>query len=228
MNIALMSRVAPFGLYMAFIALEELLQFLYKHGLLAITNKEMLFVYPLKIVSVALLLLLLRRNYTELIFREVLNLRYLVISLVVGVIVFAFWIRLDFPGVTMGTLRGFDPTVITDTTLRNILIISRLFGAVLVVPVMEELFWRSFIIRYIVNPDFCKIPIGFFTWPSFVVTIVLFGVEHNLFLAGMLAGVAYNGLLYYTRSISACVVAHGLTNLLLGVYVLQTGKWYFW
>ncbi|MGA7827253.1 MAG: CPBP family glutamic-type intramembrane protease [Geobacteraceae bacterium] len=56
----------------------------------------------------------------------------------------------------------------------------------------------------------------------------MFGLEHNLFLAGIMAGIAYNLLLYRTKSLSACILAHGLTNLALGIYVLQTGKWYFW
>jgi hypothetical protein len=53
-------------------------------------------------------------------------------------------------------------------------------------------------------------------------------MEHNLFLAGVMAGAAYNLLLYYTRSIAQCIVAHSVTNLALGIYVLATGKWYFW
>ena len=56
---------------------------------------------------------------------------------------------------------------------------------------MEELFWRSSLVRYIISPDFSKIPIGRFTWPSFLITAVLFGQEHNQLLADMLAGLAY-------------------------------------
>jgi CAAX prenyl protease-like protein len=93
---------------------------------------------------------------------------------------------------------------------------------------MEELFWRSFLIRYVISPDFSRVPIGMFTWSSFLITAVLFGLEHNLFVAGILAGIAYNLLLYYTRSLSACILAHAITNFILGVYVLQTGKWHFW
>ena len=93
---------------------------------------------------------------------------------------------------------------------------------------MEELFWRSFFIRYLIGPDFSKVPIGMATWPSFLLTTVLFGLEHNLFFAGIMAGIAYNLLLYYTRSISHCIIAHGLTNLLLGIYVLTTERWHFW
>jgi len=61
-----------------------------------------------------------------------------------------------------------------------------------------------------------------------VLTTVLFGFEHNLWLAGMMAGAAYNLILYYTKSISQCITAHAVTNLCLGSYVLYTGRWQFW
>jgi CAAX prenyl protease-like protein len=105
---------------------------------------------------------------------------------------------------------------------------ARLAGAVLLVPVMEELFWRSFLIRYLIETDFSKVPIGQFTWASCIITVVLFGLEHNLILAGIMAGLAYNLLLYFTRSIFHCTLSHAVTNLLLGLYVLQTGNWHFW
>jgi hypothetical protein len=53
-------------------------------------------------------------------------------------------------------------------------------------------------------------------------------MEHNMFLAGILAGAIYNLLLYYTKSLSQCVLAHAVTNLALGFFVLLSQKWYFW
>jgi uncharacterized protein len=228
MNIDLVSRVAPFVLYMVFIALEEAIRFLVGKGVLSLDDQSMLFLYPIKVLAVGVLLVLLRKRYTEISFGEIFRPAVLLSSLAAGVVVFVIWIHMDFPAAVMGTLRGFDPSIVEGGAARTFLVLSRIAGAVLVVPVMEELFWRSFLIRYIIHPDFSKVALGRFTWSSFVITVVLFGVEHNLFLAGMMAGVVYNVLLYRTRSISACIVAHGLTNLLLGFYVLQTGKWYFW
>ena len=69
---------------------------------------------------------------------------------------------------------------------------------------------------------------GLFTWPSFLVTSALFAVEHDRWLVGLMAGVAYNLLFYRTKSLYACMVAHGVTNLALGIYVLRTGQWTFW
>lgn len=228
MNIATLSRIAPFTLYMVFIAMEGLLHTLAGKGFLTIPDPYLLCLYPLKVLAVALVLFLFRRNYAEIRFKELLTPTIFFFASLTGIAVFVLWINLDQPFATMGTLRGFNPNLFPAEGMRFFLITTRLAGAALVVPLMEELFWRSFLIRYIISPDFSKIPIGRFTWPSFLITAVLFGLEHNLFLAGILAGLAYNLLRYRTKSLSACILAHGVTNLALGIYVLQTGKWYFW
>ncbi len=107
-------------------------------------------------------------------------------------------------------------------------IVSRVLGATVVVAFMEELFWRGFLIRWLVKEDFKRVPLGTFTWSSCLVTVVLFGLEHDLWLAGLVCGALYNWLYYRTRSIPACVIAHGVSNGLLAAYVLATGDWKFW
>jgi hypothetical protein len=73
------------------------------------------------------------------------------------------------------------------------------------------------------------VPVGAFSWKSFGITVAMFGLEHGaLWHVGMITGALYNGLLYRTRSLWACVLAHAVTNLLLAVYVLATGKWGYW
>jgi uncharacterized protein len=69
------------------------------------------------------------------------------------------------------------------------------------------------------------LPLGCLPPISFIVTVVLFGSEHTLWLAGMMAGAIYNLLLYKTRRLWPCILAHGVTNLLLGVHVLVTQEW---
>ncbi len=109
-----------------------------------------------------------------------------------------------------------------------LLFVFRFLGAVIVVPIVEELFWRSFALRWIIDENFTTVPIGAFTWFSFLVIVLGFGFEHHRWLVGLAAGVIYNGLLYYKKDLSACVLAHAVTNLLLGVYVLLTQQWNFW
>jgi len=104
----------------------------------------------------------------------------------------------------------------------------RILGAALVVPVFEAIFWRSLILRYIINPNFTQVRIGTFTLTSCLISSLLFGAEHHQWLAGIVAGLLYNALLYRTRHVTYCIFAHGLTNLLLGAYVIQTGKWVLW
>jgi len=221
-------RVAPFGLFMAFIGLEEALRFLAGKGLLEISPQVLQGLYPVKVLAVALVLCLFRGSYAELSMRDLAKPLALMLSVAAGLAVFAFWIRLDLPWATIGKPAGFDPNIYTDGSVRSAMTVFRLFGAVLVVPVMEELFWRSFLVRFIISHDFSKVPVGHFTWFSFLVSAVLFGLEHNLVVAGILAGIVYNALLFYTRSLSSCILAHAVTNLALGAYVLTTGRWYFW
>ena len=93
---------------------------------------------------------------------------------------------------------------------------------------MEELFWRSFLIRWVINPDFEKVALGTFSLGSFAATVILFGLEHHLWLAGIMAGVAYYALLYKTKRLGPCVMAHSTTNLALGIHVLATEEWQWW
>lgn len=221
-------RILPFALFMAFICIEEGLRFLINKGVTSFSIQALYCLYPLKTLSVAIILLLFLPHYEEINLRDLTKIGPTLASIFIGLIVFILWINMDWSFGTFGNPQGFNPKQLSGYFTQTIFTIIRMAGAVIVVPVMEELFWRSFLIRYIINQDFSKVPIGRFTWISFLVSSFLFGLEHNLFLAGIMAGVAYNLLLYYTKSLSQCIIAHAVTNLALGIYVVATGKWYFW
>jgi len=221
-------RVAPFALFMLFIGLDELLHLLRNQGLINITDTFFLFLYPVKISLVGMTLWLWRSAYTEIDARDLLKFRNSFISMITGIVVFVLWIWMIWPFAIFGKPTGFDPSIFVDDRLKYFMITVRLVGAVVIVPIMEELFWRSFLIRYLTGPSFMEMRIGQMTVTSFIVTTVLFGLEHNLWLAGMMAGAAYNLLLIHTRSIAQCIVAHAATNALLGIYVLMTKQWFFW
>jgi CAAX protease family protein len=178
--------------------------------------------YPLKTLVVGGSLLLFSRYLPDL------RPRSTAFAAAVGVVMFVLWVLPEGHYPTIGTPRSVDPFDHVSGAAAWAWIAFRLLGATVVVAVMEELFWRGFILRWIVDQDFERVAIGTFTWPSFVVTSALFAVEHDRWLVGLAAGVAYNLLLYRTRSLYACMVAHGVTNLALGLYVLGTGKWGFW
>ena len=108
------------------------------------------------------------------------------------------------------------------------LVIVRLAGAALIVPVMEELFWRSFLLRWIHHPSFLSVdPKGVGLKPL-LASSVLFASEHRLWFAGLLAGLAYAWLYKKTGNLWVPILAHAVTNGLLGAYVLTTGSWAFW
>jgi CAAX prenyl protease-like protein len=221
-------RFLPFAIFMAFIGLDELLQELIGLGFIKLEATALYYLYPLKTVVVGYLLYRFREEYNELSFKELLKIPTTLIVSCLGVLVFMLWIQMDWTLDESATLPGFNPLLLPSVAVRIIMTLFRIVGAVLVVPLMEELFWRSFLIRYIIDNNFEKVRIGTFTWGSFLLTIVLFGAEHNYIYAGIMAGVVYNLILYKTRSLAQCVLAHSVTNLALAIYVVFTGKWQFW
>ncbi len=221
-------RVIPFAGFMVFIGVEEVLRFLRGHEVVSFSEQSLFWLYPVKTFAAAILLFWLYRRFSELNWRDLGRIPDTLLSLFLGLVVFVLWINMDWNFNALSEGTGFDPGTVADTRLRNGLVFFRLVGPVLVVPLMEELFWRSFILRYLVDNDFMKIRIGHFTWFSCLVSAVLFGLEHHLIFAGIMAGLAYNLLLYRTKSIAQCVFAHAVTNLALGVYVFISGKWMFW
>ena len=221
-------RYLPFAVFMAFIGLEELIRFCAYLGLLKLQATTLYYLYPIKALTVGSLLILNIKQYRELSFKDLNKLPITVASCVVGLLVFTLWIRMNWTFGSAGVPHGFNLDLLPEGITRIAMTFFRIAGAVLVVPLMEELFWRSFLIRYIIVKDFDTIPIGTFTWASFLTTTMLFGLEHNYILAGIVAGIFYNILLYRTRSIAQCVLAHAVTNLALAMYVLLTGKWQFW
>ncbi|HEX8524468.1 MAG TPA: CAAX prenyl protease-related protein [Tepidisphaeraceae bacterium] len=106
----------------------------------------------------------------------------------------------------------------------------RMIGAVLVVPVMEELFWRDFLWRQILAPnDFKLAAVGEWGLAPFLIVCGAFATVHgNWWLTAIVWGAMVGGLLVYTKSLGACIVAHATTNLLLALYVLRTHDWAFW
>jgi uncharacterized protein len=223
---ASMARILPFALFMAFIGIQELASFLAKYGIIPLYDSLPMVLYPVKAVVAGAALLFYASSYSELRLRDLANLQHSLFSFSTGILVFVLWINLDFS--SGGEPRTFDPALFGSGLTLWVLIGFRLFGTAVVVPVMEELFWRSFFIRYLIDKDFEKIPIGLFSWSSFLICSVMFGLEHHLIIAGIVAGAAYNFLLYRTKSIAQCMLSHAITNLVLGIYVLATGQWQFW
>ena len=109
-------------------------------------------------------------------------------------------------------------------------LVLRFVRLVAVVPIMEEVFWRGFLLRYLVQENFTALPFGAWSPLSFAVVTLGFTFEHSRpdWPAAFITGILYNLVAIRTRSLPACVLAHALTNLCLGLYVMQTHQWGFW
>ena len=185
-------------------------------------------IYFTKVAIVAASLLYFSREWKQEIHFDA---RVLPIAILVGLAVFAEWILVDkwLPYPHLGSRTALNPfAAIPQPTLRFTFIAVRLIGLAILVPIMEEVFWRSFLLRYLTDPNFWKVSIGTFSWSAFAIVAVSFGFSHTEWLAAILCAFAYGLLLRQTRSLFACIVAHGVTNLVLGLYVLHYGAWRFW
>lgn len=212
-------RILPFGAYILFIVLGDLLE-----GA-GFSRAGLRWLYPVQAGVVLALLAAFWRQYEEL-HRFALPFRQALAASVAGIVVLVLWVNLDTGWMTIGSAPGYDPR--TDGQVDWLLVAIRIAGAALVVPIMEELFWRSFLMRWVERSDFRLVDPARIGIKAFVIPAVLFGFEHNLWLAGIVAGVAY-GLLYMRhRNLWSPILAHAVTNGLLGAFVLATGSWHFW
>ena len=222
------ARVAPFVAFMSFIAIEEGLRSLLMHQIVSFDATLLYWLYIPKAVLVGLILLLFRQSYAEIRIKDCLNFRGSVLSSLSGLLVFSLWVNMDWTLGSQNTPIGFNPGIFVTEDVKWLMILVRVTGAVIIVPVMEELFWRSFLLRYLIKAEFTTVAIGRFSLFSFLAVSILFGLEHHYVFAGIMAGVVFNCIYYYTRSIAHCILSHAVANLCLAVYVLATGHWHFW
>ncbi|MBC8413083.1 MAG: CAAX prenyl protease-related protein [Nitrospira sp.] len=104
----------------------------------------------------------------------------------------------------------------------------RLLGLAVLVPVAEELFWRGYLMRWIISDDWESQKIGVYTPKSFLLITGLFTLAHPEWFAAAVWCTMINLLLYWKRDLWNCIVAHGVSNLTLGIYVLATSSWELW
>jgi hypothetical protein len=100
---------------------------------------------------------------------------------------------------------------------------------VTLVPILEELFWRGWLMRMLIGPDFQKVPLGAYAPSAFWLTAVLFASEHGAYWdVGLAAGIVYNWWIIRCKNLADCMLAHAVTNALLAAYVLMAGQWQYW
>ena len=165
-------------------------------------------------------------------------------AIVIGVGVFVMWVGLDPFYPKLGEIAaklGLPQFIGTNQAAWNphvqfgqnpalawLMIVTRILGTTLVVPPLEEVFYRSFLYRYFAKPDFLSIPLNrLLPWPFFA-TAAVFGFSHFQWLAGILCGMAYQWLVLHKNRLGDAMTAHAITNFLLGVWVAWQGAWQFW
>lgn len=156
--------------------------------------------------------------------------KVLALGAAVGVAIAIQWVALDghYPTFRfLGSRSAFDPTRLSAGVEAGFLIV-RFVGLVLVVPLVEELFWRSLVMRWVIDPDFARVPVGKVTLPAAAITTGLFALAHPEWLPALITGAAWAWLLWQTGSLAACLVSHAVANLALGVYVFWARAWEFW
>ena len=185
--------------------------------------------YALKVALVTIAAWACRSSWRDLAPRPGLGGWALAIGLGFGLA--ALWVGLDghYPPIgSLGKRSGFDPHTLPGPG-RPAFLAVRLFGLVALVPLVEELFWRSFLMRWVIDQDFAKVPIGRVTPLAAGVTSALFVSAHPAeWLPALVCGLSWAWLLHRTRSVSACVASHMAANLGLGIYVLWARAWHFW
>jgi CAAX prenyl protease-like protein len=216
--------VAPMFAYVGLTALEG-----YVPQLLGNTSPALYpMTYAVKLVLVVLLAWYYRATWRD--FRPLPRAATIILAVLTGLVVCALWVGLDghYPTFTyLGSRSAFDPFAL-GAPARWAFICVRLLGLVVVVPVVEELFWRSFLLRWTIDNEFLRVPIGKVTPMAAAVTSAFFALAHPEWLPALLTGALWAWLLWLTRSLSACLLSHATANLALGVYVIVTHDWKFW
>ena len=215
-------RVAPFAAFMLLLAARGAVPADNPWGI------DPRWLYAVTVVVVGGLLAWCWREYGELVSQTLPSATEWLLAVAVGLVVFVLWIQLDAPWMRIGEpSAGFVPLDAAGQPIWP-LVAVRWIGASLVVPVMEELFWRSFLMRWIERPQFESVVPQRVGIKAIVLSTFVFMLAHTLWLAAIVAGLAYAWLYVRTGKLWVPIVAHAVTNGALGVWVVMTGRWAFW
>lgn len=215
----LLLRAAPFGVFIALLAMQPWLEGHVDARWLAVS----------RCLAAGALLILFWRAYCEL--RPPAgarpSLRESLLAVGAGLAVFVAWITFDSGWAAFETGPGLAP-LRADGALDPALVAMKLVGLVLVVPVMEELFWRSLVMRWIDRRDFLAMDPRAASLAAVGVSAALFALEHSLWFAGLLAGVVYAWLYRRSGNLWTAILAHATTNGALAAWILATRRWELW
>ncbi len=218
----LVAYVAPMVVFVVLLSTTTLLK---KLGNQFWLQSPEYWIFPLQTVLCGALLAWFGREYE---FHRPANLAFVV---VIAAAVFLIWISpQQFFRVARRT-NGFNPEVFgSQPPVYWLTVVLRMIRLVVIVPFVEEIFWRGFLLRFLIDENFDRVPFGTFSWGSFIVVAALFGFSHSPqdWPAALITGACYNWVAYRSKSLISCVLTHAITNLLLGIWILHTKQWGFW
>jgi CAAX prenyl protease-like protein len=215
-----LAYIAPFAAFMLLLVTQKYLEPLGRWE------------FPLRVVLLVAVLWVFSRHVIT--FRTVAPLS----SILMGISVFVLWIGPDllFPGyrhhwLFENSITGkISSSIPAGLQFDPMVLVFRTFRAVVLVAIIEELFWRGFLMRWLINSDdFRKVPLGAYAPVAMWVTAVLFASEHGPYWdVGLLTGVIYNWWMVRTKSLGDLILTHAVTNGCLSAYVMVAGKWEYW
>ena len=220
----LIAHTAPFALFMLGLVSVSAAKAIGITSFAGIVIDPMYWIYPIQTAVCAGALLWFAKDYD---FTGTTALR-LLIGLLVGALVFGLWVAPQELFHQAARTEGFDPGVVSGLT--PWMLAARFARLVIVVPLVEEIFWRGFLLRYLVREDFTALPFGACSRFSFWAVVVAFTAVHSPadWPAAFLTGILFNLVAVRTRSLAACVTAHAIANVALGLYICATQQWGFW
>ena len=207
-------RVLPFGVFAALTLLQG-----------RIGDTSQYWIYALKTVLGAWMLWVVRPYIKEM------RWKFSWEAVLAGVVIFLAWVGLDglYPSLAAREATFKPPaTYGPGTGLALFYVTVRTIGSSIVVPPLEEVFYRSFLYRYLIKSDFLKIPLRRLQWRAFLITGLAFGLSHYEWLPGILCAFAYQGLVCRKDRLGDAITAHAITNFLLALWVIFRNAYYFW
>ncbi len=154
-------------------------------------------------------------------------------DILVGVGLAVLWMA---PFILIGPLRPevsepFDPDR-WGAQWAALVLALRMFGYAVVTPLFEEIFIRSFVMRYSEvyarRDDFRDVPLAHYTLTSFIATTVVFTIGHvpwEWWVAVpwvMLTNIWF----YYRKNLWALVLVHGVTNATILIVAMIGEGWF--
>lgn len=215
-------RIAPFALFIALLIVRSTAPADGAWGF------DAQWLYGVSVAAAGAVLALFWREYGELTRQTLPDARQGLLAIAAGLIVFVLWVNLDAPWMAIGVPSApFEPLTAAGA-IGWLHVTIRFIGAALLVPLMEELFWRSFLMRWIERPVFQGLDPRRVGVRAIVLSTFVFTLAHTLWLAAAIAGLVYALLYVKTGKLWVAVIAHAVTNGALGVWVITTASWRFW